>query len=148
MTKAASYLCLVLALVSPSLCYPGQNGVRRPTGPGNSKPGPSMQGQIMQGEEIATCKYYYIVFCCWFSHKTCRIIGNNSIIKTIRRKKCNSSKVYTNYTPSARMRSEGYCSCRVSAVCQSGSRHLTSRAMNRSTNNTTYSASGIVSKNM
>ncbi|CAI7993835.1 Mucin-19 [Geodia barretti] len=55
MTKATSYLCLVLvalALVSPSLCYPRHDWARRPTGPGNSKPGPSMQEQVMQGPVI------------------------------------------------------------------------------------------------
>ncbi|CAI8006528.1 hypothetical protein GBAR_LOCUS4767 [Geodia barretti] len=51
MTKATSYLCLVLvalALVSPSLCYPRQNGIRRPTGPENSMPEASMQTPDVQ----------------------------------------------------------------------------------------------------
>ena len=42
------------------------------------------------------------------------------------------------------MHSEGYCSCRVCvSVSQSVPWHLTSRAINHSTNNTTNSASGI-----
>ena len=45
--------------------------------------------------------------------------------------------------PSARMRSEGYSQsvCCQSVCCQSVTRHLISRAINRSTNATTYSAS-------
>ena len=82
MTKATSYLSLVLvalALVSPSLCYPRQFPGK--SMPGESMPGQGLQGQAMQGELLANAAH---IFSCWFSHK---IIGNNCIIRTIRRKK-------------------------------------------------------------